>query len=179
MAGNSIPNPPRLSGEYEKDASPLSNFMADLYKALVLSNEFIKTAGQTETGDFDPTSLPDPGKTNLAQAQDTANKAYNLAAIANTQANVIDYFGELTLSEAEVTKIFAFEEAKQPPDANYSLTFSAKSFTGTPDVGAFIVVQVITAQEQFAIQTSTAPGTGATVTFSWHLRRDTTQDQGT
>ena len=162
------PPPPRVTGEIDKDIVSHTQWAGDFYKAAVLENAFLKTAGQFDPGTFDPASLPDPASTTIAKAQNTANQAYILAAAA--QDDMDDQVsGEITVSDADPSATHIFAEAQ--PDTSYSVVLAAKSKTGAPATGAYEIAEQVYTTADFTITVETAPGVGNSVTFVWHLRR--------
>ena len=86
QTGNSLGDPPRISGDWTRDANVVMNYIQDLVNVLIRTDQFLQAAAESETGDFDPGSLPDPATATVASAQQTANAAFTLAAVANAQA---------------------------------------------------------------------------------------------
>ena len=85
------PSPPRIGQiKSAEDAAAavaaLLRWAWDFYKAVILEQEFLQLAGQFDISVFDPSSLPDPSDTTIAKAQQTANEAFTLAAIALANA---------------------------------------------------------------------------------------------
>lgn len=170
---NTILEPPRQTGDVAVDMAAQAQWNKGLYDALVLNGQFLSTAEQFDTGDFDPDSLPSPSNTNVAQAQQTANEAYQLAAAALVRATanqeIIELFGTVTVSNADTTGSATFSEAQE--DATYSLVLTAVSETGTPAAGSATITKQEKTTGGFTITVEVAPGASNSVTFAWHLRR--------
>ncbi len=81
MAANTvIPTPPRLTGDPTTDVQLLHGWINDFYRAAVLESKLLDPAFQANAGTFNPNDLPSPANSSIAKAQDTANRAYQLAA---------------------------------------------------------------------------------------------------
>lgn len=81
-----LPAPPRSTGNPQQDLPLIVDWMYKLYQVVIVNQYYISQNSQTDAQNFDASSLPDPSNTNLATAQDTANKAYGLAFTAEQTA---------------------------------------------------------------------------------------------
>jgi hypothetical protein len=68
-----IPTPPRLTGDWQIDYQSLNDWLSDFVVALT------QQSGTT----VDPSSLPDPGSTSVANAQLIGNTAMSFCAAIN------------------------------------------------------------------------------------------------
>jgi hypothetical protein len=68
-----IPSPPRFTGDWQTDYLSLNDYFQDLVAALT------QASGTT----VDPSNLPDPTNTNIANAQLTANVGMKFCAAIN------------------------------------------------------------------------------------------------
>lgn len=79
-----LETPPRTTGNVQMDMVILINWFWRAYQVITQSVAYINS--QVANPEFNVAALPDPTKTTLAQAQLTANNAYNLANTANIEA---------------------------------------------------------------------------------------------
>src|ERR1035437_7118184 len=80
-----LETPPRTTGNIQQDMPILINWFWRAYQVISQSVAYINS--QVTNPAFSVANLPDPLNTTLAQAQTTANNAYNLANTANVTAN--------------------------------------------------------------------------------------------
>ena len=171
---NTIPPPPRLTGEPTVDIANQSQWNLSLFKALVLQGQFVSTANQFTAQDFDASNLPDPAASNIATAQQAANEAYIIAsaalALARRNQAVIEEYGTVQISGTDTSAAVTFSE--ELDDADFEIIASALSTAGTPAADALIVAGITSkATTGFTLNCHTAPGSGNSVTFAWALRR--------
>ncbi len=169
-----IPSPPRIGGTREsvlQDVVNMTNWMSDVYKAIVLNQEYVRTAVAFDINEFDAGDLPDPANSSIPTAQQTANEAYVLAAAAFSMATGPNSWleGELTVSEAATTATYTF--ATELSNADYTVVLTPSGSTGTPAVESFVIVEQAYTTTGFTITVNVAPGAGNSVTFKWHLRQ--------
>lgn len=75
-----VPPPPRAStGDPAMDVRILLDWLWNFYQATVLESGLLDPTYQATAAPFDPNNLPDPTNSSIATAQDTANRAYQLA----------------------------------------------------------------------------------------------------
>jgi hypothetical protein len=172
------PPPPRLTGDPNIDLVAIANWANDFYKAAVVSGYFLNTQDQSESGGFDPNSLPDPATSTVAQAQQTANEAYAKAVAAQEDADAAAaqtnkwHSGTVTVSGASTTGIVTFAADKKQPDAVYLVLLTPVSFVGTPGIGAFVQIGTSAlATTGFTVTVQAAPGVGNSVTFNYLIVR--------
>lgn len=170
-----IPRPPRITGNPKEDSTAQTNWMFEVYKSTELQQEFVKTAEAFAPADFDASTLPDPASSSIPQAQDTANQAFAIAAIAYGMALAnkakLDswIFGSVTVTGIATTGVATFAAAQA--DASYSLVVSQVAAAGTPDAGASRITGIVKTASGFTITVAVAPGVGNSVTYEYHLRR--------
>lgn len=185
-----LETPPRSTGRPELDFPILIDYVYRAYQVIVQSVNYINAQVQ-DNPNLNVNDLPDPGNTTLAQAQTTANLAYALADQADVKADALDT--RLDTAEPKITTLenrlngfitdtFTISEAftgvsvtfgTAQPDDNYRVLIQAKSFTGTPAIGAFIIASKTYNAADFSVTLYQAPGTGASVTYEWQLIRNT------
>ena len=174
MVEITVPRPPRATGQPDVDAGNMVNWAWDVFRVFELENAFLKAVDQSASGEFDPSSLPDPASTTLAQAQDVANNAYVLAdaarAIADYAATVLGESGEATVSETSTTADFTFAAAQ--PDSNYQAVATPVSKSGSPAADAYIVETMSKSTTKVTLNVRDAPGAGTSVTFDVAVRRN-------
>lgn len=160
--------PPRATGNAEQDFPSYAQWFWDFYNAVLARNDQI--AGTDD--DFDPGDLPDPASSSIAQAQQTANEAYTLAAQAKSiaEANIEDWVaGQITVSGAATTGVHTFADAQ--PDADYKVQVQPVSIGGAPTVNATLVTAVTKTVDDLTITVNAAPGVGNSVTFDFLVYR--------
>lgn len=96
-----FPAPPRSTGSFQQDLGLLINWFQTAYLVIQQSIAYINS--QVTNPAFDVANLPSPTSTTLAQAQTTANNAYNLANTANVEAT--NNANAITTIEGEITTI--------------------------------------------------------------------------
>lgn len=167
----SIPPPPRLTGDAQADNVSLASWYQRIFEASQLQAQAIGNLSG-DAGDFDPSSLPDPASSSVAQAQQTANAAYTAAVAAQGLVRSrCGPCGRITISDAATTADFTFPADDQEVDANYFVTASPSAFTGTPAAGSREVVSHARATNKVTINTAVAPGVGNSITFDVTVRR--------
>ena len=198
-----LPTPPLTTGNIQQDMPILVNWFWAAYLVIQQSVAYINS--QITNPAFDVANLPNPSTTTLAQAQTTANNAYNLANTANVDATANTasitalttevhtdetniaantaaiaaqqtlwndlLSGTVTFGAADTAKTITFGAAEA--DASYRVEVQAISSTGTPAVGAFVVVGKSYTVNNFTVTIFSAPGGGNSVTFDWQLIRNT------
>lgn len=162
----SITPPPRFTGSIETQFTQLVNWLWDLFSKLELTSLFVRFAEQFGATTFDPTSLPDPSNTTIAQAQTTANNAFILAVAA---LNQLGFNGTFTIDEANtfVVETFADDELSTA----YNVVVTPVAFTGTPAAGSYDVTKIDKTVSDFTVTFAVAPGAGNSITFDYQLRR--------
>ena len=201
------PAPPRLIKVDSPEAASaninaLLRWAWDFYTAVILEQEFLQLAGQFDVSAFDPSSLPDPSNSTIAKAQQTANEAYTLAAVAilnaataqtaadaaqadATQA-IADAATAQTAADLANTKLIEhgqitisgtattgdFTFAVAEPDTSYFVSALAVAETGTPAAGSKDISTVTKATDKFTLNLAVAPGVGNSVTFDVQALRN-------
>lgn len=162
-----LETPPRTTGNATADLPILIDWFWRAYQVITQSVAYINS--QVNNPDFNVADLPDPTNTTLAQAQQTANDAYNLA---NTAINRLNGFisGSFTLSDADTGAVVTFNTPQV--DANYRVLVQPVDFTGTPPTDAFIVAEKSYTAASFTVIMIGTPGLGNTTTFDWQLIRN-------
>jgi len=169
------PPPPRLTGDAEADMPAFGEYLHDFYKKTVVAGLYRRVSDDLQTGDFDPSSLPDPASATAASAQQTANNAYTLAkanetSIADIESTLAaDKVGTATVSEANTSIAVTFAAAE--PDTSYFLAVTPISKSGAPAAGSNRVDHIDKTTGGFTLHVETAPGVGTSVTFDWTLTR--------
>lgn len=151
---NSPPPPPRLTGTLSIDMVALREWVWQFYQATVIQSGLLDPAFQSDPGTFDPNNLPDPSNTSIARAQDTANHAFR---------DLPQLLGQATLSNTNNTITFTFTSAQA--NASYSVIVQPVGFTGSPNSGAFIVIEVSKTETAFTVTLDSSPGAGTSVTY--------------
>ena len=171
--------PPRLSGNPEQDQVALNQWLWDFYNAQKSVNDALSGAAAFDASAFDPGDLPDPATSNVAQAQDTANQAYILAASAKSDAAAAlaaavaiteDWVaGQITVSGTDTTAVHTFATAQD--DTSYLVHLTCIGTTGAPAVDAVIITDIAKATDDFTITVNAAPGAGKTSIFDFLVYR--------
>lgn len=91
------------------------------------------------------------------------------AGLSSTDTVSKNLNGQVTVSGASTTATFIFGTAET--DANYRLSLTPVSSTGTPAAGSNRVLSVSKLGASFTVTVEAAPGVGNTVVFDWHLLR--------
>jgi len=189
-----LETPPMTTGNIQQDMPLLINWFWRAYQVISQSVSYINS--QITNPAFSVANLPDPASTTLAQAQTTANNAYNLANTANVEAtnntasiaalhiSTINseisalqtlwsdlLSGTFTMSDATVAEITTFGTPQA--DTAYRVIVQAVSSTGSPASGAFTVVSKVYTTTDFTVTMLSAPGGGNSVTYEWQLIRNT------
>ncbi len=162
-----LETPPRTTGNPQSDLPILIDWFWRAYQVIQQSVAYINN--QVSNPEFSVANLPDPANTTLAQAQQTANDAYNLA---NTADKRIDGFisGTFTLADADTGATITFDTPQK--DADYRVFIQATGSTLTPPVEAFVIASKAYSVASFAVIMFGTPGAGNTVTFEWQLIRN-------
>lgn len=165
------PPPPRATGNPEYDVVAMIEWAWDFYNSQRSRDRAIE--GSTfDPNSFDPSDLPDPATTNLAQAQTTANSAYSLAAqnasdiddVQETTALIEKWAaGQLTISNTDTVGTFTFSKAQE--NTSYFAQLQPIGTTGSPTTDSLIVVDVTKATDDIEVTIQTAPGSGNSVIF--------------
>src|ERR1035437_6767413 len=159
-----LETPPRTTGQSQQDMPILIDWFWRAYQVITQSVAYINS--QVTNPQFSVANLPDPANTTLAQAQTTANNAYNLA---NTAEKSIQGFftGVFDVVDAGVGVTITFNTPQI--DANYRVEVQATGSVGAPPVGAFVIAQKSYTVDGFSVILFVAPGVGNTVSFEWQL----------
>jgi len=159
--------PPRTTGNPQRDLPILIDWFYRAWQVVQQSINYINS--QVNNPDFSVADLPDPTNTTLANAQQTANDAYNLA---NTAINRLNGFvsGTFTISDTDVGVELVFSTPQL--DTDYRVIIQPVSFTGTPVDNAFIVKTKTYATDKFTVIMLAAPDTSNSVTYEWQLIRN-------
>jgi hypothetical protein len=166
-----IPPPPRLTGDPQADNVALASWYQRIFEASQLQAQTIGNL-TGDAGDFDPNSLPDPASSSVAQAQQTANEAYTLAAAAQGLVKSrCGPCGQVTISAGATTADFTFPADDQEADTSYFVSVTATAFGGTPAAGSREVITVAKTTSKVTITTAVAPGVGNSITFDVTIRR--------
>ncbi len=162
-----LETPPRTTGNLQQDMPLLINWFWRAYQVIQQSVAYINS--QVTNPAFNVADLPDPANTTLAQAQTTANNAYNLANTANKR---IDGFftGTFTIADAGTGVTVTFNTKQL--DNNYRVFVQAVGSAGSPPVDAYVVAQKTYTATDFAVIMVAAPGMGNSVDFEWQLIRN-------
>lgn len=175
------PPPPRQTGDPNVDLPSMIQWAHAFYQAAVIEEAFLQTAAQLADSTFDPTTLPDPASTTVAQAQQTANEAYILADAADTKAdtaqtgvNLLELkdveTGTVTVAASSTTATVTFAAAQA--DTNFYPILTPSGYTGTPPIGATEIIQISKTTAGFTITVNASTGVGNTVTFNYHVHRN-------
>lgn len=151
---NSPPPPPRLTGTLSIDMVALREWIWAFYQATVIQSGLLDPAFQADPGTFDPNNLPSPSDTSIAKAQNTANHAFR---------DLPQILGQATLSDTNNTITFSFATAQA--NAKYSVIVQPVGFTGSPNSGAFIVIEIAKATASFTVTFDSSPGAGTSATY--------------
>lgn len=162
-----LETPPRTTGNIQQDMPILINWFWRAYQVIQQSVAYINS--QVANPKFNVANLPDPNNTTLAQAQTTANNAYNLA---NTASKRIDglIFGTFDVVDASTGSVVTFTTPQL--DNNYRVEVQAIGSVGTPTIDAFVIAQKTYTAASFTVIMFGAPGVGNTVSFEWQLIRN-------
>lgn len=161
-----ITQPPRFTGTVEQQMTQMINWVWDLFSKLELTNLFLRFAEQFAPLEFDPTSLPNPSTTTVAQAQQTANDAFILAASALSK---LGFNGEFIIDELNTTVVETF--ADDEVNATYNVVATPVAVTGAPAAGAFTITKIDKLVSGFTVTFEAAPGAATSVTYDYQLRR--------
>lgn len=74
------PSPPRFTGDQDTDNNSLKRWLGAFHENTVLGTRLLDPNKQFVPDAFDPTNLPDPTDSSIANAQQTANQAYTNGA---------------------------------------------------------------------------------------------------
>jgi len=168
----SIPPPPRRTGNLQQDLLAQGEWIHVFHKKAILEQELLSTSAQAQAGDFDPSDLPDPATSTVAQAQQTANEAYAIAAINDDRIDVLEVnglAGSFTLGAGDIASTVVFASAQ--PDTDYYVTLTPTDDSGSPVANSRVVRKVEKTVDDFEVTVVAPPGGGNTVTFDWILRR--------
>jgi|GEM_PF-2540146 len=175
VSGGVLPTypPPRFSGKPEEDGPALVEYVYQLFNVVKAQNAEIERVASFDSDSFDVSSLPDPAQATVGSAQQTANEAYALAAAAKSRldnSGIDDWLeGTFTLSGTNTTVDVTFSEAQ--PDTDYQVICQPIGFTGSPALEGAIPVKITKATDKFAVEVSTAPGSGTSFSYIYWLRR--------
>lgn len=115
-----------------------------------------------------PPRLSGDRQTDLVLMLDWLNDLYQGTILSNFFLSKWP-FGTAQISGAVST--FTIHFADDEPDTNYNLSITAADFSGGPPAAAFVVVRQFKAIDGCVVQVASAPGSGNSITFNWHLRR--------
>jgi len=163
-----LESPPRTTGNPQADLPILIDWFWSAYRSFLEIFNYINA--QVTNPDFNIAALPDPENTTLAQAQQTANEAYNLA---NSATNRLDGFisGVFETADADTGVVVTFNEAQ--PDNDYTVFVQAVNSVGGAPVEAHVVMEKAYSATQFSVIMFGIPGVGNTITWEWRLIRNT------
>jgi hypothetical protein len=162
-----IQTPPRLTGDYNADAKILNDYLHQFYQAAVVQSGLLDPTYQAQSAELEPDNLPDPANTTIAQAQLTANEAFQLGTQANSELTRTAAFFQKTLQLASTNNqlTYVFGDGEKPASAEYVVLATTKDFSGAPAASAFVVTRISVAADSFTFTTAAAPGVGNTVSF--------------
>ena len=162
-----LESPPRTTGNPQQDLPLLVDWFWRAYQVITQSVAYINS--QVNSSEFTVANLPDPDNTTLAQAQQTANDAYNLAS---ENANRLDGFisGTFDISDTDVGIELTFTD--EQPDNDYRVWIQAVATVGTPTGDAYIVKEKTYESDKFTVIMLSSPGSGNTITYEWQLIRN-------
>lgn len=130
-----LPRPPRSTGDAQRDYPLLVDWMYSLYRAITA---YAQTQDVSEL--FNPASLPDPSRTNIATAQLTANQSYTLANTAKNLANAAQTTANTGVTNAAAAQATATAAASAAATAQSTATTAnnrtADWFDGSATVNA-------------------------------------------
>lgn len=159
-----IPSPPRLEGDWAKDAMALRDWLAQFFYAAVLQSGLLDPAYQASgADDIDENNLPDPAATTIARAQETANLAVHL--IASTWAARLPARGTFTIEGTADAASVAF--GKDIGTTDYDVLITPQTYEGSPSVDAFRIIKITNGTAGFAVEVTAAPGSGTSITFAY------------
>lgn len=184
-----IPQPPNFTGVLQEDVRRCIDYLHKLYEVAFVQGEVLTEGEQSESGDFDPTDLPDPASTTLAQTQQTANEAYALAVAAQQDADTnaasitaltvliaaltvrLGRFliGTFTVADAASSAVITFATAM--PDTSYVVLVVRSGKAGSPAANSDQVDTITRTTADATIQFKAAPGVGAGVDFFYLVAR--------
>jgi hypothetical protein len=78
-----IPTPPRLTGNPQADVEALLEWVWQFYQSAVVGTGLLNPSTQSTPAAWNPTDLPSPSNTTIANAQQTANMGYEYADALN------------------------------------------------------------------------------------------------
>lgn len=177
------PPPPRMAGPVEQVVEAIVFWLNQFYQYGFLQNAILTAGQQSQSGTFDPSTLPDPASATVASAQDTANKGYTLANAAKGEADKLQTqfigAGTVTISDTATTAVITLPTEKDSkgnpilqPDTNFSVVLTPSDFSGTPTVNAFLVIKQVKTTADTTITINTHPGTGNSVSYDWIAMRN-------
>lgn len=163
-----LETPPRTTGNAQMDFPLIIDWMYRLYQVMLQAVNFINNQ-VTQNPDVTLNDLPDPATSTVAQAQETANQAYTLAAAQKTR---IDGFisGSFTITDTADTATVTFADAQA--DSSYRVMVQATGTTGTPDDMSYVLKSKTYGTADFSVTLVAAPGLANSVTFDWQLIRN-------
>jgi len=158
MTTSVVPPPPRSSLNAEEDLPKFINYLETLFKGF----EQLSGVQAALAAGFDPSILPDPDNTSLAQAQQVANLAYAQAFVNAAELAALE-FGSITIANTDTAGDFTFAFARI--DTSYFAIAQVSGSTGGIAAGARTVTSVTKATDKVTINLLAAPGAGTDVTF--------------
>lgn len=184
-----LPAPPRTTGNPQSDLPLIVDWMYKLYQVIIVNGFYVSQNSQTQSN-LNPNDLPDPATSNIATAQDTANKAFVLAdeafvlaeeaeatatgalttaqtADARTNTWIHDALPIITGAATSASYTFGTPQ----PDTNYDVIPFVVGVTGVPTQGALTPKSISKGTGSFTVTLNTAPGGITTVSYKFLLVR--------
>lgn len=156
--------PPRLTGDLQRDVVALNEYIWTFYRDVVRDNEYATTAA---VQDLEANKV-DPANATAATAQQTANTAL---AVANQNKATLDdqQAGSFTVNEGNTTADVTFSNPQ--PDTSYFVVCSVSGISGAPATNSRIINGITKTTTGFTATLLAAPGVGTSVTFDWVVMR--------
>lgn len=172
-----LESPPRTTGSAQQDFPIIIDYVFRVYQLMQQAIAYIN--GQIEANpDITVTDLPNPATSTVAQAQQTANDAYNLAILAQKGVDAIkaifatNVTGTVTINDlATGSGSITLNPAQK--DTAYTVDIQAKATAGTPVTDSFIITGKTYNTGSFSFTIKDAPGSGNSITYEWRLTRNT------
>ncbi len=165
--------PPRSTGNINQDFSDVVNWTYFAYLAIQAAIDNIQAGAVI-------TALQAEADATKAQATATQTQVGTLQTEADaTQAAAVTLKARLdgqitgTVTMAHPNNSFTITFGTPEADANYRAIVQAIDSTGSPNVGAAIVVGKTYLAASFTVIMADEPGIGNTVTYEWQLIRNT------
>lgn len=172
-----LESPPRTTGNATQDFPLIIDWIWRAYQIIQQAVNYINDQIE-ENPDITVTDLPNPQTSTVAQAQLTANQAYQIATLARNTANRVsdilarNAHGTVIVADAADNGTVTF--ATPQPDANYSVILQAVASAGMLlSANEYVVTSKTYNQNDFSFTLRGAPGIGNSITFGWTLIRNT------